>query len=895
MKNPNSNPPLALLNNTVAENYSNPKEEKYRAIVENSIHAFFLTGIDGTILESNHAASIMFGYTPDEFRNLKRWDIIDHTDINLLQALEQLEKTGSAMTEATGIKKSGEHFPVEIFSKIFIDTDGVRKSSTMLSDISARKKTEAAMRLSNERFDLVVKATNDLVWDWDLVTGEIYRSGNGLADVYGHSSNEAIKNIHAWADFLHPHDKDKISQQIAYFINTKEENTFNFEYRFRREDGTYVYINDKGYIIRNEQGKAIRMIGAAEDITERKKSELAIKESELRYKMFVQQSTEGIWRIDLKEAMPISTPLDEMIEYCYHNAWVAECNDTFAKMYGFKNAEDIIGLPLNKIIPAENPSNMNYLVKFFSNGFKVEEEISYKTDKEGQPLILLNNMVGIIEGEYIKRAWGTQRNITGQKKAEQALAESENRLRTIVQTDPECIKLLNKEGEVLEMNSAGLIMVEADSVDQVLGLNVLELVLPEYRESFKNSINDVYEGKSVQFEFEIKGFKGRHLFMETHCVPLRNAQADIIAVLSVTRDITKSKNAQALLLASEERYRYLFNNNPASIIIWDIETLEITEVNETAVELYGYSREKFLQLNVTDLLHKEKKIKSIKPVQLVNQKDIQKETSTWHHLTSCGDVIIMEITSHKITYKGKNALLTLGNNITEKVQLENSLNEERQIRQQQITEAVITGQEKERTEIGEELHDNINQILASTKLYIECALKDKQPRADLINESRLLIEKAMVEIRNLSKALLPPSLGEVGLLQALCEMAENIKQVNELSISIDWHDLDENELSNKLKLTIFRIVQEQLNNVIKHAGAKQVIISVKKAQEIIQVSIKDDGCGFDTSLKRNGVGLRNITSRAEVNNGIAIIDSKPGEGCELIANFPVLNAFKQTA
>jgi signal transduction histidine kinase len=255
----------------------------------------------------------------------------------------------------------------------------------------------------------------------------------------------------------------------------------------------------------------------------------------------------------------------------------------------------------------------------------------------------------------------------------------------------------------------------------------------------------------------------------------------------------------------------------------------------------------------------------------------------------------MEISVHSIVYNGKKAVLSLGNNITEKVHLENSLNEERQIRQQQITEAVITGQEKERTELGQELHDNINQILASTKLYLECAMKSEVPRVDLIEESRWLIEKAMVEIRNLSKSLLPPSLGEVGLLQALSELAGNIKQVNELSISIDWQDLDENELSNKLKLAIFRIVQEQLNNVIKHAAAGNVVISVKKIQDNIQVSVKDDGCGFDTSVKRNGVGLRNITSRAEVNNGLAIIDSKPGEGCELIVNLPVISSLKQTA
>jgi len=735
------------------------KEDRYRAIVENSVHAFFLTDPDGTILETNQAATDIFGYSHEEFRSIKASSFIDYTDPNLLQALQERENIGFAITEATGIKKNGERFPVEISSSFFTDINGEMRTSSMISDISVRKKAEAAMRLSNERYNLVVKATNDLVWDWDLLTGEIYRSGSSLAAVYGHHNNESIKNIKSWADYLHPLDKEKINRQIDHYINSKEETSFSFEYRFRKEDGTYAYISDKGYIIRNDEGKAIRMIGAAEDITERKNTALAIEESEQRYKMFVQQSTEGIWRIELQEAVPIAMPVEELLEYCYKNASMAECNDKFAKMYGFEKAEDIIGTPLHVLLPRENTLNIDFLLKFFKNGFKVEEELSFEKDKEGNPVIFVNSMVGIIEGDHIKRIWGTQRNITEQKKAEN------------------------------------------------------------------------------------------------------------------------------LLLASEEKYRNLFNNNPSCIFIWDIDTLEIMEVNQSSVELYGYSKEEFLKLTVLDLRPESEHPKFLETLKNVGQNKAYKKTNTWKYINKSGQVIFMEVSSHNMTFNGKKALLAIANNVTDRIQLENSLNEEREIRQQQITEAVISGQEKERTGLGEELHDNINQILASTKLYIECALKGEQPRKDLVIESKLLVEKAMTEIRTLSKSLLPPSLGEIGLFQALLELAENMKQVDELAISIDSNNTDEDELSNKLKLTIFRIIQEQLNNVIKHACAATVIISVKKEDEMIRVSIKDDGQGFNTALKRNGVGLRNIISRAGVNNGMVIIDSKPGAGCELIVNF----------
>ena len=757
-KNKNYFPFPSLIKNSNPLYIVHNKEAKYSGIVENSVHSFFIIGMDGDVLESNNAATVMFGYSPAEFKTIKRWKIIDHNNPNLISAVQNCEKNGFAITEAMGMKKNGEYFPIEMTCTFFKDNKGAESTCCMISDLTMHKKTEAAMRLSNERYDLVIKATKDLVWDWDLVTGEIYRNDSSLFDVYGLRSNETIKNIRNWSGFIHPLDKERIMVLIDHYINSAEENDFVFEYRFRKEDGTYAYISDKGYIIRNEQGKAVRMIGAAENITERKQTELAIKESEQRYKNFVQRSTEGIWRIELKEMLNIAAPLEEMIER-FTNAFVAECNDAYAQMYGFSEAVELIGIPINKLWPIENEVTIKYITGFIKNGFKATEEISHEYNRNGKQVIFMNTMVGIVEENFLSRVWGSRRDITDQVRTEKALAESENHLRTIIQTNPECIKLLDKNGIVLEMNPAGLAMIEADSADQVIGNNMIQLVIPAYREAFKRLIQEVFKGNAAELQFEIKGLKGKHCYMETHAVPLRDAKNNIIALLAVTREIT------------------------------------------------------------------------------------------------------------------------------EKIHLENSLNEERQIRHQQITEAVIAGQEKERTEIGQELHDNINQILASTKLYIECSLKDKNPRIDLITESKLLLEKAMKEIRKLSKSLLPPSLGEIGLLQALHELVENINQVNELAISIEWNDTEENDLSTKLKLTIFRIVQEQLNNIIKHANAKNIVISIKKEDGQIQLCVTDDGQGFDTSLKRVGVGLRNIGSRAEVNNGTVCIISGPGEGCELVVTF----------
>ena len=223
--------------------------------------------------------------------------------------------------------------------------------------------------------------------------------------------------------------------------------------------------------------------------------------------------------------------------------------------------------------------------------------------------------------------------------------------------------------------------------------------------------------------------------------------------------------------------------------------------------------------------------------------------------------------------------------ITEKMMLEKDLADERLYKQQEITDAAITAQEQERSFLGEELHDNINPILATVKLYIDCAITDEDRCITLIKDAKEFVSTAMNEIRNLSKSVLPPSLGEVGLVNSLNDLVENIRNVNDLNFDTNWGNIDESELTDKLKLSIYRIVQEQLNNIIKHAGAKNVTIKLQQKNNILKLSVHDDGIGFDTTKKRPGVGIQNIISRAGLFNGKVLINSQPGKGCELSINF----------
>lgn len=345
------------------------------------------------------------------------------------------------------------------------------------------------------------------------------------------------------------------------------------------------------------------------------------------------------------------------------------------------------------------------------------------------------------------------------------------------------------------------------------------------------------------------------------------------------------KDSEQLLKSSEESYRYLFDNNPAAIFIWDSHTFQILEVNEAAVKLYAYTKEEFLQKKLLDFRSPDEKEKLLIVASKLNAED-NESSGIWKHFSKEGKMLIMDISSHVIIYHGTQVVLSMANDITERVLFEENLAEEKIKKQQEIHAAIITAQAQERSFLGEELHDNINQILATAKLYLDGAIHNNESRIELIKEGKELVNHAIGEIRDLSKRLLLPSFVESGLKESLTDLIKKIKHVNgTIHFVIDWRLTDEKSLTEKLKFTIYRIVQEQLNNIFKHAKASKVIITVQQTSGMLQLNIKDDGIGFDQAKKRDGVGLLNIKTRAELLNGNVLIYSQPGDGCELEINF----------
>ncbi|GAA4325442.1 hypothetical protein GCM10023184_13410 [Flaviaesturariibacter amylovorans] len=225
--------------------------------------------------------------------------------------------------------------------------------------------------------------------------------------------------------------------------------------------------------------------------------------------------------------------------------------------------------------------------------------------------------------------------------------------------------------------------------------------------------------------------------------------------------------------------------------------------------------------------------------------------------------------------------------ITARKETERLLQEAEQRRHQELTDAMVEGQENERRLIGAELHDNVNQILTSAALYLNLARSADGPAAGFLDRSAAIIRKAMQEVRKLSHTLIPPSLSGETLEEALRHLLDAAEQAGAFRVQLSFRDLNEAELPQKLKLTVYRIVQEQLNNIVHHARARQVRVFLGRTEEGVLLRVQDDGVGFDPARHSTGVGLKNIGTRALLHHGSVRIDASPGGGCRLEVRFPL--------
>jgi PAS domain S-box-containing protein len=291
----------------------------------------------------------------------------------------------------------------------------------MAVDITERKRVEESLRL----FRTLVDESNDAIYVIDPESRRIIDvNGKSCVDL-GYSREELLSMT---AYDIDP-DADAFPRVIDALRNS---GSVIFETCHRRRDGSTFAVEVSIKRVRLDRSYSVCV---ARDITDRKRAEIALRNSEESYRNFVAQSSEGIFREDLDAPIPVDLPEDDLVHRILYDSYMAECNDAIAKMYGLSSQQEFLGKRLTETLDPNDPRNVELTRDYIRSGFRILDRESHEVDILGNPKVFLNSMIGIVENGKLVRTWGIQRDITervrlenANKQAEQALRESQAEL-----------------------------------------------------------------------------------------------------------------------------------------------------------------------------------------------------------------------------------------------------------------------------------------------------------------------------------------------------------------------------------------------------------------------------------------------------------------------------------
>ena len=477
------------------------------------------------------------------------------------------------------------------------------------------------------------------------------------------------------------------------------------------------------------------------------------------------------------------------------------------------------------------------------------------------------------------------------EKTEEAL-EKDQQYRFLLQNMTEGIQIIDFDWKYVFVNDSAL-QQSRYSIDELLGYTLMEKYPGvEKTEFFKVLQKCMQDRESRVLENEFTFPDGRKSYFQLSIQPV----AEGLFVLST--DIQDRKKAEEKLRESLGRYELVNKATRDTIWEWDLKSNSL-RWNDMFTTSFGYARDNNGKNNELEFeyIHPadRERVRS-------NIRDcINNKLDYWHdeYRFRAADGKYRNIYGRGfVQYDEKQIPIRMVGamtDLTEKKDLEKALSEQRMKQQKLLTEVAIQTQEKEKNALGKELHDNVNQILSTVKIYLGMIKEGHgDPSDNLAGKSYEYISTAIDDLRKLSHSLVAPSLGEVGLQDALLSLVDDTKVINKLKVRLTIDDrYKSSEIDKNVELMLYRIAQEQLNNIIKYSQASEVAMKIGICSSNLYLSVADNGIGFDTTKKARGIGLKNISNRVAFYCGEMDIASEPGKGCTLHVSIPFESAISE--
>lgn len=624
-------------------------------------------------------------------------------------------------------------------------------------------------------------------------------------------------------------------------------------------------------------------LDALEEHNARFQTELErLRASEERYKSFIAVAGEGIWRFDFE--VPISTdlPLDEQVDCVYQYAYLAECNDVYAQMYGYNHAEVMIGFRLEQITP-DTAFNRAYLRRFLASDYRLLNGKSHAVDHQGNPHTILNNLVGIVENSYLVCAWGTQQDLTTLKQGRateleitnQCLPEGDHLIKAVT----ECATALLSNDDFDRAVNTALKIVGTSADDAYL------TVFDETRQMLCT--------KAVGLDGKLKAAITKE---QEKAAPAQAAQlAKANEVLKRSLDV----------LATEPKLE-CFLRHVLSVIV--------QQMNVPGCLLWLFD-----DLLQTATLHSiytagqvslSSQTPSSTPPHIIQLRNLDGVFHTNQRLPYLLEVTTPPFPTYRFAYLNKIGVkailivpLWLGDRsigsfslrLTEvrtfppcQLELLQALAHQTTLALQltQLTEqASQAAVLEERNRMTREIHDILAQAFTGVVMHLEAAkmiVPQDSTVKSLISQAQELARSGLAEVRRSVWSLRPQTLENADLPTALEQLVQNLARSTLMQIHLQIQGV-EFAIVPEVETQLLRITQEALTNALKYSHANNVKVKLSFGKQMVKLSVRDDGQGFNPNTHlSNGFGLVSMQERTDYVNGKFTIQSQPERGTSIL-------------
>ena len=617
-------------------------------IIETMGEGVAIDDLHGFYTFVNPAGAKMLGYAPEEIIGKHYTDIMPPDQVEVVREINRKRAEGYINRyELLMKRKDGSLLPVQMHGSPRYDENGNFNGTIgTFTDISQVKQAQQALQQSEKQYRQLFEesisgfALHEIICDTNgkpvdyrfLAVNAAFEKMTGLksADIIGKRVLEVLPGTES--SWIQRYGKVALTGTVEEFESYSKELNKHFEVR--------TYSPEKGLFAT-----------LFSDITERKRAEDAVRESEAKIKSIFRAAPIGIGLTVDRVLLEVNEPLCKMVD----------CSK-----------EELIGKSGRILYPSnedyDNVGRVKY--KQIAEGGTGRVETRFKC-KDGRIIDILLSSTPLNPANLGEGVTFTALDITERKKTELALKESEQRFRALFEQSPDALFLIDMEGRHIETNRRAADML-GYTVEEMQTLTVNDLSAEP--EESAGMLKRLLDGEHVPtYERKFRKKNGEIILVEINIELLRNAEGQPVHIQSIVRDITERKKIEDALQASEAQYRLLFDNNPIPMWVYDPERLQFLNVNEAAISRYGFSREEFLQMNLRDIRPPED-IPLLEKNTTEHMEPLQ-NSGPWRHCAKSGEIFFVEIFSHSITYFGKNARLVMVNDITERKLTQDALYE----------------------------------------------------------------------------------------------------------------------------------------------------------------------------------------------------------------------------